>query len=298
MSNLTPRDVWIGLACAVLVVIAWSGFIVLSRAGALGVLMPTDLVALRFGVAALVMLPVFFWKGRGFGGLRVPQVLALASTAGLGFAFFAMLGFSLAPAAHGSVLMPGTLPFFAAITCWFILKESPSLRKLIGLGIIAVGVLALALGSFTTDPTGTTWLGDLSFLAGSASWAVYLALTRRWRVSPLDGTVAIALGAAAMYLPVYWLFLPGALMDAPWSQWVIHGGYQGLVSVVLNTLLYTRMVATFGPTVSTMITALVPGVAAVAAVPLLGEPLTTAALVGLVAVTVGMVVGVTGAPRR
>ena len=72
------------------------------------------------------------------------------------------------------------------------------------------------------------------------------------------------------------------------------------MSVVLNTLLYTRMVATFGPTVSTMITALVPGVAAVAAVPLLGEPLTAAAVVGLVAVTAGMLVGVSGGakPRR
>ena len=286
------REFWIGVACAVLVVAAWSGFILLSRAGTLSGMQAFDLVALRFGVAALVMLPVFFYKGRGFGGLNLLQVGALSLTAGIGFASFAMLGFSLAPAAHGAVLMPGSLPFFAAFTCWLLLGERPTARKWLGLGLILIGIVTLATGSFSLDPTGQVWLGDLFFLAGSASWSIYLALTRRWRVSPINGTLAIALGSAALYLPVYVIWLPGSLLDAHWSQWLIHGGYQGLVSVVLNTLLYTRMVSIFGATVSTMITALVPGVASILAVPLLGEPLLLTAVLGLVAVTVGMIVGV------
>jgi drug/metabolite transporter (DMT)-like permease len=51
------------------------------------------------------------------------------------------------------------------------------------------------------------------------------------------------------------------------------------------------VVSTFGPVRTTMVTALVPVLAALAAVPLLGEPLGGPALGGLVCVTAGLLLG-------
>lgn len=105
-------------------------------------------------------------------------------------------------------------------------------------------------------------------------------------------TIALAVGAALLYLPLYALLLPKKIAAAPLWEVIVQGIYQGGLSVVLSTLVYTRMLMTFGPTRAAIITAVVPGLAAVLAVPLLGEPLAAAAVIGLALVTSGMIVGV------
>jgi drug/metabolite transporter (DMT)-like permease len=88
------------------------------------------------------------------------------------------------------------------------------------------------------------------------------------------------------------LWLPKQIAVAPLWEVIGQGLYQGGLSVVVSTLVYTRVLMTFGPTRTAMITAVVPGLAAVLAVPLLGEPLALSALAGLALVTVGMIAGV------
>ena len=71
-------------------------------------------------------------------------------------------------------------------------------------------------------------------------------------------------------------------------------GFQGVGSVVISGITFTRMIQHFGPVRSTMITALVPGLSALAAVLFLGEPLAWNLLLGLALVTLGIVFGVRG----
>jgi len=52
------------------------------------------------------------------------------------------------------------------------------------------------------------------------------------------------------------------------------------------------VVAHYGPVRTTMFTAVVPPLAALAAVPVLGEPLAASALLGLACVTLGLLVGI------
>ena len=67
---------------------------------------------------------------------------------------------------------------------------------------------------------------------------------------------------------------------------------QGIGSVVISGITFVRMVETFGPIRSTMITAVVPGLSALGAVLFLGEPLYWNLLLGLALVTIGIVFGV------
>jgi drug/metabolite transporter (DMT)-like permease len=66
--------------------------------------------------------------------------------------------------------------------------------------------------------------------------------------------------------------------------------------VFVAMLLYTMAVRHLGPQTVSMVMAVVPGLSALAAVPVLGEPLSVLALAGLAAVTAGAVLGARQAP--
>jgi drug/metabolite transporter (DMT)-like permease len=64
--------------------------------------------------------------------------------------------------------------------------------------------------------------------------------------------------------------------------------------VVISGITFTQMIRYFGPVRSTMITALVPGLSALRAVWLLGEPMRWNLAAGLTLVTAGILFGVRG----
>jgi drug/metabolite transporter (DMT)-like permease len=143
---------------------------------------------------------------------------------------------------------------------------------------------------------GQAWKGDLLFLSASVSWALYSVLCRRWHLGAVPATAAIAVGCLVSYVPLYLLgawagIVPTRLGSAPWSEIAFQAVYQGGFSMLIAGIAFTQVIRTFGPVRTTMITAVVPVLAALAAVPLLRELLTTAAVFGLACVTFGLLVG-------
>ena len=113
----------------------------------------------------------------------------------------------------------------------------------------------------------------------------------------MRATIAITVFAALTYLPVYALLvaagaLASRLGNAPWGELVFQMLFQGVGSVVVSGITFTRMIQHFGPVRSTMITALVPGLSALGAVLVLDEPMYWNLLAGLALVTVGITFGV------
>jgi drug/metabolite transporter (DMT)-like permease len=279
------RELVIGLACAALTVAVWTAFLLVSRAGARGTLTPYDLVALRFGVAGLVMLPLLLrW---GLRGIPLWRVAVLVLTAGPLFATVAFIGFAHAPASHAAVLMPGLLPMWAALLAWLVLNQRLDGRRWACLALIGAGVAVLFASNLREAPPGA-WLGDIIFPLAPLSWAIFTVLARRWRVGALQATALVAVGSMLAYLPVYALLLPKGLAATPLGEIIGQGLFQGFIAVIVSLWAYTRAVEALGPAVATMLTAAVPGLAALLAVPLLHEPLTPLAGVGLVLVTLGM----------
>lgn len=294
-SNTKPR--WFDFASVLAVVAIWTLFSILVRLGVKGDFTAWDLAFLRFTFAAAAVLP--FWlrrpAGRRFGALTPGRALVVATTGGLMFTLIAYAGFSFAPAAHGAVLMTGTLPFWVALAGWFALSEGIGRRKLFSLLLILLGVAFLGWQALMhSGAQAGAWRGDLLFPLASASWAVFVVLLRRWQVNALDATIASALLCCLVYTPVYVLLLPKQIMEAPWSAILWQGVFQGMLAMVLSMWLYTRVVQAFGPSRTAMVTAVCPGLAALIAVPVLGEPLSALILFGLAAVTAGMLLGVTG----
>jgi drug/metabolite transporter (DMT)-like permease len=300
----------IGTLAAVVTVLAWTSFIVGSRAMALRHLQPLDIVLVRVVFAAAVLLPWAWWRWQAPGTrwrslwpLPAGRALVLALTAGLAYPLLAYNAFRFAPAAHGSVLMPGMLPLFTAVLSVLVLREHLSPRRLAGLALVIAGAAWVAGHSMGLASTGAdTWKGDLLFLSGSLTWSLFTVLCRRWQVPAVAASVAMLSVCCLLLLPTYGvlrasgLFVSG-MPQAPWSEVLVQGVLQGWVSVVVAGVAFMKMIQAFGPVRSTMITASVPGLSALGAWWLLGEPLADGVLTGLVCVTLGILVGVAGFGR-
>lgn len=283
-----------GYGYAGLIVVLWAGFSLAARfsarnGGPAG-LTPWDLGALRYTLAFIIASGLWA-AGRG-RGLPWRRSFVLAMLAGFGFALPSYAGFRFAPAAHGALILSGALPFLIAAMNTLVLRErwtgtSWLSLLLLAAGFILVGTEAYAHGN---APAGA-WRGDLLFLVAATCWALYTVLARRWQPGPLQSIVAIGLWCGPLFLPVWWMLLPSHLTAAPWDEVAFQAFYQGIVAVVVSLWLFTRALAILGPSRLAAITALVPGTAALLAVPLLNEPLGTLTVLGLVAVCAAVAVG-------
>lgn len=290
-TEAVARERRIGFACAIGVMFVWTGFLLLSRLSPSQGFTAWDMLALRHAGSFLAALPLLAFHG--LPRLAWGKAAVLALFAGFGFPLAAYLAFTFAPAAHGAVLLPGLLPFLVAGVWWFAFGEAWTRRRAVSLGLVGVGIALLAFDTFAAHPGA--WRGDILFIAGGSSWAIYMALVRRWGVRALDATLAVALLAAPVTLPLWWAFAPSGLGEVSHAALIGQLAYQGIFAVLVAGFLFTRAMNAIGAATTSTITSLVPAMTALGAWPLLGEPLGAASLVALALVTAGMVYGVTGA---
>ena len=301
----------IGLASAVITVLIWTGFIVIARASASRGLLPLDIALARILGASAVLLPWAWWlmrsaRQRGeqvgslFGLSPLPwgQTVRAGFFGGLLYAVLAYSGFFFAPAAHASVLMPGSLPLWTTLLAWLVLREKIPNSRVLGLGFIVVGDLLVGgVSLLKAFDGGDVWKGDLLFMSAALCWSAYGVTVRRYGLDAVRATMAITAFAFVFFVPAYALLtitgvLPTHLPQAPWSEILFQTAFQGVGSVVISGITFTQMVRHYGPVRSTMITALVPGLSALGAVWFLGEPMHWNLLAGLALVTGGILFGV------
>jgi len=272
---------------ASITVLLWSTFVLLSRVAGKSNLNPYDLTALRFSVASVVLLPVWwFWKKTPLFNL---QMLVLALLGGLGYALGAYSGLSIAPASHGAVLLSGVLPFFMTIMAYVVLQEHPTRHRMIALAVITVGVVCMAV--YNLNNLQQSWPGDLILMASSALWALYTVLVKRWSKSPLEVTMGVALLSALLYMPVYLLLLPKNIQHAEWSAIVVQGVFHGILVVIVAMLCFMQAMQQLGPTRLGAVMAMVPAVAGLGAVFILQEPFSWLLIAGLAFTSAGAWLG-------
>ena len=301
----------IGIAAAIVTVAIWTSFIIIARAMAHKTLTPFDIAFVRMIGAGIVMLPWGWWWVRrmrsngettatwlGLSPYPWPLTARIGVLAAVLYATLAYSGFLYAPAAHASVLMPGMLPLWTTLIALVVIGTQVSGKRWLGLGLIIVGGLLVGGASLLRAfDGGDVWKGDLLFLAASFSWSSYTVMTRKHGLAAIPATIAVCVFATFTFVPVYAVLAFGGIIvshlrDAPWSEIVFQAVVQGIGSVVISGISFVRMVETFGPIRSTMITAVVPSLSALGAVLLLGEPLYWNLLLGLALVTIGIVFGV------
>ena len=273
-----------GYLAATATLFMWAGFSLVSRLGGKSVLTPYDIFALRLITASLILLP--------FAGSMPKRVWAdkrlwlLTCLCSLIYCPLAYSGFKYAPASHGAILISGLQPFLVSMIVWLFLGTRPSRIRSIGLILIASGIVCAAL------PYLFEWFpdyafGDILMFLSSICWACYTILATRWGYPPWTLTRAIAFGSAIVYLPIYWLWFPSEIPNAPLSAVVIQGAFQGISATILAMLTYLKALELLGAERATSFLALVPIVIGVLAVPMLDEPLTLWLGAGIAFVSLG-----------
>ena len=319
MPRLSPKVV--GLLAALVTVLIWTGFIVVARASAdpsrAPTLGPLDIVFARLLGASTILLPMGWWLTRvqrlrqqeagqmadagslwGFSPLPLRITVLTGLFGGLLYGVLAYSGFVYAPAAHGSVLLPGSLPLWTALLSIPLLGDRITRTRALGLLCIVAGDLLVGGGSLLHALNGSgIWRGDLLFIAASVAWSVYSVLVRKHALQAVYATTAITVFAFFVYVPLYCILvwagvLQGLFFTAPLHDVVLQMLMQGVGSVVVSGITFNMMIRTYGPVRSTMLTAVVPGLSALSAALLLSEPLPWNVLCGLTLVTMGIVFGV------
>src|SRR5690349_12363527 len=99
------RGVLLGLGAALI----WGGYLAFARAGIADGLRPEDFALLRFGVAAIVMLPFLLKSGvASLAGVGWGRAFALSLFAGPLFMLLIPGGYLFAPLPHGAVIPPAS----------------------------------------------------------------------------------------------------------------------------------------------------------------------------------------------
>ncbi len=277
------------MSCGVLSVLLFASFTLVSRLGFSSRLGLVDLAALRFGIGGTLLFPVFLRAD--LRGVPRRDLVGLALSGGLGFALLAYTGFSLAPAAHGAVLLHGTLPLFTFAIMRATSGRSGSGSRTAGIVLIALGIALMASDSLAVA-SPRQLLGDAFLLFASLSWSSYGVLSKRLGLPPGSGAAIVAVLSLCAFLPVYALWPGKALLTVDRRELVLQGIVQGVLIGAVSIFVYTRAVATLGPAATALFAAAVPIVTTLAAVPLLSEVPSRLALAGVGVVTVGMIVAV------
>ena len=289
---MTSRAQWLGILCGLLTAIIWGVQSVVSRHAMLIDLTPADVTILRFTSAAAVLLPWALRHMRPFpvGSLGWPRAWVMALLIGPLYSLILVGGASFAPALHSSIISPGLIPVFTALLIFLVTGERAGRMRLIGLGIIVLGI-----GIFSRDALAMTpsrpdaWIGDLLFVLIAFLWAIFGLLARRWGVSSLEVTAASCLLSVPL-LAIVALALPIHMSRAPFAELLLQALYQGVLVGVVALYLYARSVATLGAARATLFLPLVPVATAAASALLLAELPSPTEIVGMGIVVSGMLI--------
>lgn len=261
-----------GYAFALTGVAIWAGWTVVTRMDMRGTMAITDLVALRFATAGLLLLPVLLRRGLPLKRLGLGGILALAGTAGAPYVLLAGGGHAFAPVSHSGVLICCGVPLATALLTRLFLGERFSRPRLIGYGLILAAAAILMLEAVLGTGLGPrVLLGDVMFMAGALLWASYTVLVRRYGLDPLHSTAIVATVSAVFYLPVYALFLDPGIAGLSWGTIALEAGFQGVLTSIVSLLAFSIAIGRIGASRTSALTALVPAAAALLAIPVLDE---------------------------
>ena len=263
----------------------WGGFTILSRLNLHWHVSAWDLVAMRFAIAFIILMPVLIYK-KDLAFLWHPRPVILALTGGLAYCLTVYTAFLQAPAAHAAIFLNGCIPLCTAVAAYLLFKQPFDKHTWLSLSIM---LSALALMSYLMlhEQASAFGLGDILFFLSAVWWGIFTVLLKQWKLSAWHSMASVAIWSALIYLPIYILFIPKHFQEAEPVHLLVQGVFHGVLVVIIATLTYVAAIERLGAFKTGSIVTLAPFIAAVIAVPLLNEPLSPAIMCGLVGMGIG-----------
>jgi drug/metabolite transporter (DMT)-like permease len=295
--HVANRNLVLGVASGLLVAVCWAGWVVATRFGVTAHLGPYDVAFLRYLVGSLLLAPVLFREGLGIRRIGGGRTLLLVSGAGLPFLLVASTGMTFAPASDAGAVMVGTMPVFVAVFSALISKERFDMLRVAGFAAVIAGIVGLAAhGLFTLD--SGAWRGHLLFLLAGAMFATYTVTFRRTGIGPWHAAAIVNVYSLVIIAPAYLALSGMHLLHAPAAEVMTQAVMQGVVAGIVALFFFGEAVRRLGASRAAVLGALTPVLAALLAIPLLGEYPTRLTWVAIVIVCAGVVVASGGFSRE
>ncbi len=275
------RATMAGLATALI----WGAWPVYSRVAVQDGLSGLDVSLLRFGIAGLILTPLIL--RRGLGGLTPWQALLLTAGAGVPYVLAVLGGLSFAPAAHGGIITPSAMLIGSTLGAWLLLRDRPTGTRLAGLALVLAGITVTGIEGWRSGAAGS-WMGHGLFVLGGLLWASYTVGLRAFRANPFQATAVVSVLSLLFVGPVWLLFGESRIPAAPVATLISHAVFQGVFAAIGALYLYSVAVGYFGAGRGALFSALVPSVAVMLAIPVLGEWPAAPTVAGLALTTLGM----------
>jgi len=251
---------------------------------------PLFMVALAYAISAAILLPKTLASVTPWWAM-----FAIAAFGGSVQSSLIFWGLKGLPASTAILVVQSQVPF-AILCAWVLCGERPSLRRMLGVGIVLCGIVLVA---GAPEAIGAPW-PLASVLLGTLSWGVSQAMIRMLGRDDGPTTIgALTAYAAPQLLVASLLFESGqveALRSATLAVWIAVlvlaiGGY-----VVAYSIWYALM-KIYRVDQVTPFALLMPVVGVLAGALLLSERLSTSALVGGLIVLAGLMIAM-AEPRK
>jgi drug/metabolite transporter (DMT)-like permease len=282
-----------GAAWAACALAIFAGWFVVTRLSITHELRIWDIVALRFGIGAIVLLPVLVVRRRALSPRDWREGFLLSLLWGAPFVIFVGGGLQLTSAEQASSVTPGLMPILTGLIAWALLDERPAPLRIAGYAVILAGLVLLLLPGWLRGRRADPW-GLLALALAALLWACYAL---RVRCAGLVAPVAAAFvcfWSALVYVPLYVASGVSRLADAPMRELLWQSFYQGVLMSGIAIFAFNRAVGLLGPVTAASVFGLVPVVVAVLAIPVLGEWPTPSEALAVAAVAIGVALAARG----
>ncbi len=162
--------------------------------------------------------------------------------------------------------------------------------RLAGLLLTAAGIVMFARVG------GAVASGHLILVATGIMWAGYGLIVRLAAVPALHAAAVVAVGSAALFLPVYLVALPKRISAAPLTDVPMQAGFQGVLVGVFAIYAFNRSAELLGPVAGAVLPVLIPVVTLGLGAVILAETAAPGEIAAAISVTLGLALILAGKP--
>ena len=262
---------------------------------------PTALVAIRLGIAAVLLTGLVLTRGHGFPRTRQFWLFSVAMALAGNCVPFWLISFGQQRIESGLAgILMGIMPLTTMVLAHFFVRgERLNRTKAVGFAVGFVGLVMLIGPEALLElrGQGTELLHQLAVLGGAICYAINTIVARhRPQADPLVAAAGVMLAGSAIMLPIGGvpaLTQLGAAPPLPLAAMLA----LSIVATAVATVVFLKLVATAGPSFTSFINYLIPVWALLMGMLFLGEEPGARVVFALALILGGIGLGEAGSRR-
>jgi len=271
-----------GLLAGLVVVMIWSGWIIISKWGLSHALTVWDVTGIRFVSAGSIVAVYALLTRFPLSSLFTLPILVCSLCCGSLYLCAGLIGLLMSDAANTGVVINGTLPLMCALIVFIWKKQHLNWTQYIGVLLILVANTLLFTSAGGASLSALLWLLLAAFFL-----AFYSVSMKIWSIDLKTIMIAVPLLNALFFTPI-WFFLPSHIAIAPLNEIFLQAFYQGIVVSIIALFFMTYSINKLGSVSASTILALVPIVSALLAMIFLEQKISLQVAIAIVICSLGI----------